>query len=205
MIYKGAEAELYLSEWHGRPAIIKKRIPKGYRITEIDEKIRVQRTKKEALLMEAARKAGVCVPIVYDVNIKNKEIIMQYIQGLRIKDIIDNKEEHWQKNICETIGKSIASIHENGIIHGDITTSNMIVMENKLYFIDFGLGSKNNDTESRGVDLHVLMEAFKATHNNTNLFQWTLTAYKKHSTHSNQVIKIIDEITQRGRYMRKVS
>ena len=136
IIKRGAEAEIYVTEWKGRKIVIKRRIKKGYRIKELDEKIREQRTKKEALLMMSARKAGVSVPIIYDLHINNKEIFMQYIDGQRIKDAIDEMDEKMQKKICGEIGKSIANLHKNGIIHGDITTSNMIWMNERLYFIE---------------------------------------------------------------------
>lgn len=205
MIKKGAEAEIYITEWKGRKIVIKRRIKKGYRIKELDEKIREQRTKKEALLMMSARKAGMSVPIIYDLHINNKEIFMQYIDGERIKDVIDGMEEEMQRKICEEIGKSIASLHKNGIIHGDITTSNMIWMNDRLYFIDFGLGMKSRENEDRGVDLHLLMEAFKAAHKNKNLFKWVFEAYKKNFEESKEVIKKVDEIARRGRYMRGVA
>lgn len=74
IIKRGAEAEIYLADWRGREVIVKRRIKKGYRIKELDERIREQRTKREALLMMTARKAGVSVPIIYDVRIKDKRI-----------------------------------------------------------------------------------------------------------------------------------
>jgi len=205
VIKRGAEAIIYLAEWHGRKVIIKKRVKKSYRIKEIDERIREQRTKKEALLMMAARKAGVSVPIIYDLKVKDKEIVMQYLEGQRIKDVIDEKSEKWQRKICHEIGKSIANLHKNGIIHGDITTSNMIWMKNKMYFIDFGLGMKSKENEDRGVDLHLLMEAFKAAHKNKNLFQWVVETYEKNFDGAKDVIKKVEEIARRGRYMRRIS
>jgi Kae1-associated kinase Bud32 len=155
--------------------------------------------------MMAARKAGVSVPIIYDVRIKDKEIVMQYLYGERIKDVIDSKNEQWQRKICREIGRSIANLHKNGIIHGDITTSNMIWMHKKLYFIDFGLGMKSTENEDRGVDLHLLMEAFKAAHKNKNLFQWVLETYEENFDEAKEVIKKVEEIARRGRYMRKVT
>lgn len=205
IIKRGAEAIIYLAKWRGRKVVIKRRIRKGYRIRELDEEIREQRTKREVILMNEARKAGVSVPIIYDIRIKRKEIVMQYLDGYRIKDIIDEKDEKWQKNICKKIGKSIALLHSNGIIHGDITTSNMIYMDGKLYFIDFGLGMKSKENEDRGVDLHLLMEAFKSAHKNENLFDWVFEEYEKNFNEADEVWKKINDIIRRGRYMRRVS
>ena len=204
IIKRGAEAEIYLSDWRGRKVVVKRRVKKGYRIREIDERIREARTKREAMLMISAKKAGVSVPIIYDLKIKDKEIVMQYIEGKRIKDVIDEEDEEWQRRICREIGRSIANLHKNGIIHGDITTSNMIWMGGKLYFIDFGLGEKSEEMEDRGVDLHLLMEAFKAAHKNKNLFEWVMEAYEENFDRGEEVRKKIVEITRRGRYMKKV-
>ena len=205
LIKRGAEAEIYLERWHGRKVVIKRRIRKGYRIKELDEEIRATRTKREALLMAAARQAGVAVPIIYDIDVDKKEIIMQYIEGERIKDVIDFKEEGWQRKICREIGRSVAKLHGNGLVHGDLTTSNMIYMKGKLYFIDFGLGMKSKENEARGVDLHLLMEAFKAAHRNKNLFQWVFEEYEKNFDEAEEIRKKIDDIIRRGRYMRRVS
>ena len=204
LIKKGAEAEIYLSKWLGKRVIIKRRIRKKYRIKELDEEIRIQRTKREAILMSEARKAGISVPIIYDIDLEKKEIVMQYIEGKMIKDVIDEIDEEEQKRICRAIGKNIANMHKNGIIHGDLTTSNMI-LSNKLYFIDFGLGMKSNENEDRGVDLHLLMEAFNATHENKKLFQWVFESYKKNFDEADKVRKKIEEIIKRGRYMKRVS
>ncbi|KAA0001702.1 MAG: Kae1-associated serine/threonine protein kinase [Thermoplasmata archaeon] len=201
LIKRGAEAEIYLATYMGRDVVIKRRIRKKYRIREIDEELRRSRTRKEALLMAEARKAGVAVPFIYDVDVKKMEITMQYIHGKRIKDYLDTMNESDQKEICKKIGESVAFLHKNGIIHGDITTSNLILANEKIYFIDFGLGEKSNSIEKRGVDMHLLMEALKAAHINKQLFEWILKEYEKHVEDGNEVIKKIKEIEKRGRYM----
>jgi len=204
MIKRGAEAEIYLASWRGRKVVIKRRVRKKYRIEKIDRQIREQRTKREALLIISARKAGVSVPIIYDVRLKRKEIVMQYVEGERLKDVLDMKSKEWQKKICHMIGRSVANLHKNGIIHGDLTTSNMIYMDGKLYFIDFGLGSKSKEIEDMGVDLHLLMEAFKSAHKNEALFKWVAEAYMKNFGNGKEVLKKVEEIAKRGRYMRRV-
>ena len=201
IIKRGAEAEIILSEWMGRKVIIKRRVKKGYRIEEIDKELRMQRTKKEALLMAEARKAGASVPIIYDINLSDMTITMQYLEGRRVKDCIDEMEGREQRGICEKIGEGIASIHRNGIVHGDITTSNIIIHMGKTYFIDFGLGEKSSEREKQGVDLHLLMEAFKAAHENEELFNWVFDSYEKNFEGASEVIKKVEEIAERGRYV----
>ncbi|MCD6108270.1 MAG: Kae1-associated serine/threonine protein kinase [Thermoplasmata archaeon] len=202
IIYRGAEAEILLSKYLNYRAIEKRRIEKKYRIKELDHKLRAIRTKEEAKLMIEARKNGVPVPIIYDVDLKNCTITMEYLQGKKLKDILNNVSEKERKKLCKMIGENIAKLHNNNIIHGDITTSNMILFSGKIHFIDFGLGELNSEIEAKGTDLHVLMEAFEATHfKHPKCFQYVLQGYQsKLKDDAKQVIKKIEEIVKRGRY-----
>jgi len=202
IIYRGAEAEILLSKYLNYKAIEKRRIEKKYRIKELDHKLRAIRTKEEAKLMIEARKNDVPVPIIYDVDLKNCTITMEYLQGKKLKDILNNVSEKERKKLCKMIGENIAKLHNNNIIHGDITTSNMILFSGKIHFIDFGLGELNSEIEAKGTDLHVLMEAFEATHfKHPKCFQYVLQGYQsKLKDDAKQVIKKIEEIVKRGRY-----
>lgn len=202
VLYKGAEAEIYLSEYLDRTVVKKHRIKKAYRIKEIDENLIAFRTKEEAKLMIEARSHGVSVPIIYDIDLKNGVITMQHVDGERVKDIFDKISDSKRKKLCENIGKNIARFHNNDIIHGDITTSNMILFKDRVHFIDFGLGEINSEIETKGVDLHVLMEAIESTHsNNSDYFKYILKGYEsEYKKGSKQVYDKIDEIVKRGRY-----
>ena len=127
---------------------------------------------------------------------------MEYLKGQRVKDILNDLNEEERTTLCKKIGTNIARLHNADIIHGDITTSNMILYNNHVYFIDFGLGEKNNELEAKGVDLHVLMEAIESTHSKyANCFNYVLEGYKKElKEDANLVIKKIEEIVKRGRY-----
>ena len=186
----------------GFDVVQKRRLKKSYRIKEIDEKLISYRTKEEAKLITEARQYGVSVPIIYDVDLKKGIITMEYLKGKRIKDILNDLNEAERKELCIKIGKSIARFHNNDIIHGDITTSNMILVDEKVHFIDFGLGEKNSEIESKGVDLHVLMEAIESTHSKySNCFDYVIEGYKKElKNNANPIIKKIEEIVKRGRY-----
>jgi Kae1-associated kinase Bud32 len=164
ILYRGAEAEICLSKYMGKTAVQKRRVKKGYRIREIDSFLIASRTKEEAKLIAESRTYGVSVPILYDVDLAQGIITMEYLAGKRVKDILNSLEETERKHICQQIGENIACLHNHDIIHGDITTSNMILLDNRIHFIDFGLGCKNGEMEAKGVDLHVLMEAFGSTH-----------------------------------------
>ncbi len=202
IIYRGAEAEIVLSDYLGKKAVQKRRTSKSYRIKEIDSHLIPSRTRGEAKLISEARKSGVSVPILYDVDLQKGILTMQYLNGKRIKDIINDLDESSRKKICIKIGESIAKLHNCDIIHGDITTSNMILLDDRIHFIDFGLGGKCDEIEARGVDLHVLMEAFESTHSKyPQCFEYVLEGYKKkYCSNANAVINKIDDIVKRGRY-----
>jgi len=202
IIYQGAEAKICISKYMNFDVIKKRRIKKGYRIKQIDNNLISTRTKEEAKLMIEARAAGVSIPIIYDVDLINGVITMEYLKGKRIKDILNSLDEKERARICKKIGESIARFHNNNIIHGDITTSNMIFLDDKIHFFDFGLGEINSELEAKGVDLHVLMEAIESTHSKySNCFNYVLEGYKKElKQDANQVIKKIQDIVKRGRY-----
>jgi len=202
ILYQGAEAEIRLSNYMDQIVVQKKRVRKSYRIKNIDDRLISYRTKEEAKLMIDARNHGVAVPIIYDVDLENGAITMEYLKGKRIKDIFNNLSGTERTRICKKIGESIAKLHNHDIIHGDITTSNMILLDDKIHFIDFGLGEKNTEIEAKGVDLHVLMEAIESTHSKySKYFDYVLEGYKKElKQDANAVIKKIEEIVNRGRY-----
>jgi Kae1-associated kinase Bud32 len=202
IIYQGAEAKIYVSKYMDFDVVKKRRVQKGYRIKQIDDNLISTRTKEEAKLIIEARRAGVCVPIIYDVDLQNGIITMEYLKGKRIKDILNKLDDKERNRICKKIGESIARFHNNNIIHGDITTSNMILSDDKIHFFDFGLGEINSELEAKGVDLHVLMEAIESTHSKySNCFEYVLEGYKKElKKDADQVIKKIEDIVKRGRY-----
>ena len=202
VIYQGAEAKICISKYMGFDVIQKRRLKKSYRLKEIDEKLISCRTREEAKLIIEARQYGVPVPIIYDVDLKDGIITMEYLKGKRVKDILNDLKEPERKELCIKIGKSIARFHNNDIIHGDITTSNMILVGDKVHFIDFGLGEKNNEIETKGVDLHVLMEAIDSAHSKySNCFKYVIEGYKKElKDDANKVIKKIEDVVKRGRY-----
>ena len=89
LIKKGAEANLYLENWHGKKVIIKERIPKKYRLPVLDERIRTYRTVHEPQLMHEAKKAGVPTPTIYMIDLAKKSIIMEYVEGKQVKKILN--------------------------------------------------------------------------------------------------------------------
>lgn len=153
----GAEAIIYRED----DCVIKDRIKKSYRHEQIDESLRTFRTKKEAKIIIALHKVGVSVPKI----IKQESTILtiEFIDGMPLKKILDERPE-----LTKQIGKHLAQIHDAGIIHGDLTTSNMLVKNNhgkeEIFFIDFGLSFNSKKIEDKAVDIHLFKQALDSKH-----------------------------------------
>lgn len=194
IISRGAEAIIIENKKH----LIKKRIEKGYRYPSLDEKIRKLRTRAEARLLE---KAGQVTPVprVFSSDEEEKEIFLEKINGKKLSQSLDKMKN--KASVAEKIGIAFAKIHDSDIIHGDPTTSNMILKNSSLYLIDFGLGFQSSRIEDKAVDLHVIHESLVAKHpeHAENLWLQILTGYKKSKNHS-QVLKQLEKVEKRGRY-----
>lgn len=212
---QGAEARLFKSSFLGKKVIIKERFPKTYRHPQLDEKLTQKRTLQEARAILRCRKAGVPTPLVYFIDFKKHRIYMEEIENsLTLREKIDALLECNSADvrfelisIGKSIGKMVSKIHSVDIIHGDLTTSNMLVtMESKqevLTLIDFGLSSVSKFSEDMGVDLYVLERAFLSTHPNTEwLFAEVLSSYSENSFDAKKnadILSKFEEIRMRGR------
>ncbi len=205
MIKQGAEAKLFLDKQDNQKVIIKHRIKKEYRIKEIDERVRKSRTTQEYNLLSEARRANVPTPRIFEIDKENHKIIMEYVDGKRIKELLNETDKKKIEQISFEIGKLIGKLHSAGIIHGDLTTSNMILWNEKIYFIDFGLGFFSKKIEDQGTDLRLLYEALKSTHYKIIDICWKkiIEGYKKEYLKSNQTLEKIEEIKKRARYMKR--
>jgi len=206
LMKKGAEASLYLAEWHGRKVIMKKRLPKKYRLSELDEQIKTYRTIHEPQLIHEAKKAGVPTPTIFLVDVKSATIIMEFIEGKQVKQLLSEATKSERQRLCFKIGELIGRLHKYGLIHGDLTTSNMILnSEGTIFFVDFGLGEKSKELESRGVDLHLMKRALQSTHFRfaEECFNAVIEGYSKvlGSETVKNILDKIREIERRGRYV----
>lgn len=199
IIGRGAEAMLILKEVERQgtlvPYVLKDRIKKSYRLPILDEKLRKSRTKKETKLLE---KASSLIPVPKIIESDNKEKIkMQFIEGKKLSEWLDKLSE--AEKICEEIGKSISLLHDSDIIHGDLTTSNMIYNK-KVFFIDFGLGFTSKRIEDKAVDLHLLRQALEAKHflHWEKFFSAVLKGYK--SKDKPVILEQLKKVEARGRY-----
>jgi TP53 regulating kinase-like protein len=206
LIKKGAEANLYLEKWHDREVIIKQRLPKKYRIPQLDLMIRSQRTVHEPNIIHKAKEAGVPTPTIFTVDMAEATIIMEFVEGKQVKEILDQVSSEERLQLSHLIGKMIGRLHKNGIIHGDLTTSNMILTpEGKVVFIDFGLSERSKELEPIGVDLHLMKRALQSTHykHAKECFKAVIKGYTKvmGEEKAQKVTKKIQEIEKRGRYV----
>lgn len=205
LLYRGAEAILYLDELDGQKVLVKERIKKGYRIKQIDDKLRKTRTRKEIKLLSAVRSLGIQTPKILKVDEENCKIIMEYIDGIRVKELLTSSSIKTIEKVCFEIGKSIGKMHSSGIVHGDLTTSNMILKDDKVYFIDFGLGEFSKRIEDQAVDLNLLFEVLKSTHFKILDVCWDsiVKGYKLEYQAADKVLKQMEEIEKRARYMER--
>ncbi len=192
VIARGAEAVITKNG-----EIVKERIKKGYRLPQLDEALRKKRNRTEASLLREARRAGVNVPQVIDE--KEFSVRMELIDGKKVRDAINGNNCF---EISIKIAEAVAKLHSHGIIHGDLTTSNMVLRDGRLYLIDFGLGFFSQKPEDKATDLHLLHEALESTHFPILEKAWAAVseAYKKSYSEGWKVIKTLAEIEKRGRY-----
>ncbi|XP_067096725.1 EKC/KEOPS complex subunit TP53RK [Osmerus mordax] len=213
LVKQGAEARIYRRTFLGKPTIVKERFPKLYRHPILDEKLTHRRTVQEVRSILRCRKAGILAPVVYFVDYASHCIFLEDIVGsITVRDHIaaihlarENREAHLGQ-LAQKMGQILARMHDEDVVHGDLTTSNMLLKssaesgEIDLVLIDFGLSYISALPEDKGVDMYVLEKAFLSTHPNTEaMFEKLLKSYAASSKKSLAVIKKLDEVRLRGR------
>jgi len=195
-IGKGAEAVIYLNE--GK--VLKDRISKSYRLPEIDAKLRKARTRREAKVIEKLSQIGVPGPKLLSMNDTKMQIEMSHISGPKVRDILNTNPTE----LCKEMGKKIGIMHTNGIIHADLTTSNMI-LSNEINFIDFGLSFFSEKDEDKAVDLHLMDRALESKHYELYPSCWesVIEGYKQGNPEADKVLKRLETVEGRGRNKKK--
>jgi TP53 regulating kinase and related kinases len=199
LLKKGAESEIYLIDWYGQDAVSKIRLSKKYRHHYIDLALRKQRTLHEANILSSAKMIGVETPFIYFLNLNNFEIIMEYIHGNMLKD-------NFSPEYCLELGKIVGKLHFHNIIHGDITTSNFILVpQNRLVVIDFGLSFFSERLEDKAADIRLFKEilgSIHVEHFETSFENFLLGYAEVCGKRSFKIFDIVNQIEQRGRYSR---
>lgn len=221
LIKQGAEAKLTVGVFGGKPCLIKERFVKNYRHPDLDAHLTKERMRAESRTAERCQAAGVNAPHVLHMDLKERKIYMEYFEkSITAKEFINdvlpkvNDETEREQRINKLtgeIGTCIGKMHANNLIHGDLTTSNILLdpldtddgnfRDYKLIMIDFGLSSWSQSSEVKGVDLYVLERALLSTHSGiSNLFNSILDAYKAANTGNlTEIISKFEEVRARGR------
>ena len=213
LLAKGAEADLYEAKFadlffpsseFGK-IILKRRIPKGYRIPQIDVPLRRSRTVSEAKIIHDAGLAGTNVPSLLGVWIDSCTLVMEKIEGERLKEFLSEGGRKGT-DACSRAGMQLGLLHRRGIVHGDPTTSNMILRDGEVFIIDFGLAEYSESIEKRAVDIHLLKTALKSTHFDhfEEFFRAVIDGYESEmGDESADVIERCTSIEKRGRYVER--
>lgn len=200
LLKKGAEGDIFLTSWNNKKAILKARKKKDYRNSSLDQKIRKQRTIRECEIISEVKSFGINTPLIYNMDTKNCTILMQYITGTLVNDLSELK----LIKSCIEIGKIVGKMHKNRIMHGDLTTSNFIVSNGKMFVLDFGLANKTDKPEDHAVDLRLLKEILNSAHAKIMNKAWAnfLKGYKSAvgSSSFSKVTNLVKVIESRGRY-----
>lgn len=194
----GAEAVVTISG--GR--VLKERVPKGYRAAELDNFLRMGRTKREAKLIALAKRAGVPAPLIRHVDPAKGVIEMSHVEGDKLKDVLNDLQQKKRIEVCRIIGEHVGRLHAHHIVHSDLTTSNMIFTGSQVVFIDFGLGEINESIESKGVDLLLFKKALHSAHWRVaeECFTAAIESYKNTYEKAEEVLARLKTIERRGRY-----
>jgi len=211
ILHKGAEASIIHGFWFGKEVIFKQRSPKNYRIEPIDKQIRLARTLNEARALIKVKTYGLNVPQVFEIDCTTSTIIMKYIEGKKLKDLISVFDDGKKNKIFYEIGRFIAKLHQNGHIHGDITTSNIIITSNEdVFLIDFGLHEYSDSIEDKSVDLHLFKRVLISSHGSDfdQCFKAFIKGYISDydlngSEKGRSIVKNIKSIESRGRYVKQ--
>lgn len=227
MVSQGAEALVLRSPVHpylsnGMPCMVKYRPPKPYRHPKIDQAITKQRTVGEAKFMAKLAKLGLPAPKLVLVDAPNGVIWMLVLgSDLQNGTVSSLKNYLWEgeksqidcylleiERILVSTGRVIGQLHSNDMVHGDLTSSNIILHNLEAHLIDFGLLSYSNLPEDKAVDLYVMERAILSTHSDfaEKYNQWLLQGYKegvlggKNGQSSwKSTIKKLEDVRLRGR------
>lgn len=198
--YSGAESRIYESDFFGRSALKKERITKSYRNSELDLRIRTARLKNEGSILRRMNETGIGSPVLYDVNPEELSITMEKLHGPTLEIYL--RENGIDSRILSRIGKSVAELHSRSISHGDLTPNNIMVIDQKLYFIDPSMGSLSPGNEDFATDLFLISESLKALHDVNDIMLNVIRGeYSRSSANGPEIIETLEKMEKRRRYV----
>tara|TARA_Y100000310_G_C20426165_1_gene689179 strand:+ start:223 stop:831 length:609 start_codon:yes stop_codon:yes gene_type:complete len=199
-IAQGAEAVLFKD----RGTVIKERLSKSYRLPQIDESLRKFRTRREAKVLGKLQELNFPAPKLENFSDERMSIVMDFIPGEKLRDILRNGDEYQQ--LAKEVGEKVGRLHANDMVHGDLTTSNMIKHSEtgELNIIDFGLSFFSDKVEDKAVDLFLLERALASTHyDKPEMFAEVLEGYKESNPEAAKVLERLVAVQKRGRHKKK--
>lgn len=202
MLYSGAESQIWLGQWMERRAVLKLRAPKGYRNAQLDETLRKSRTAGEALSLYECKRGGVRAPYVYHVNPNGGSIVMSYVKGRTLTDLLRSGDFKHARQAGVLIGR----LHAQGISHGDLTPSNLLVSDGEVVLLDFGLSERTGDVEKLAEDLNVMVGALQSLVGEkwTKVWEDFESGYLESGSPScAAALERLKQVRGRGRYRRK--
>ena len=206
LLYRGAEADVLLGKWQGLDAVFKIRKPLTYRLKALDDSIRRQRTLREADMIRAAKTAGAESPFMFAVDVPLATIVMEYVRGERLRDLVGGMGKPEAREAFKKFGREVGKLHLAGIMHGDLTTANVVMRRGRPVLIDFGLATRSTRLEDHAVDLRLIKETLAGAH--PSLAPEALASFNGGYSgtvgpaRSREVLKQLQSIERRGRYAR---
>ena len=190
-VVTGAEATVDVGE-----TVRKRRTPRAYRHPDLDERLRRERTRGEARLLNRARRAGVPTPLVRDIDLEATALTLQRVGDAELRADVTPAR-------VRQVATYLARLHDAGIVHGDPTTRNVRVWTDTrgdpVVLIDFGLGYHSDHPEDHAMDLQVLRGSLRGTEADADpLVTAVVEAYR--AAGDPAVLDRLREIEQRGRY-----
>ncbi len=195
-IAHGAEAVLY----EDRGTIIKERLSKKYRYPQLDESLRKFRTRREAKILGTLEQLHFPAPHLREFSDKRMSIVMDLVPGEKLRDLLAQGDGYQQ--LAQEVGEKIGILHAHDIIHGDLTTSNMIKNpEIGVELIDFGLSFFSGKAEDKAVDLYLLDRALESAHYQLypDIFKNVVEGYKRIYPDATKVLERFTAVRKRGR------
>ena len=187
---RGAEAIITLDAG----LVTKTRPQKAYREQSLDASLRKQRTRKEAKVLKDLQTIGVPAPKLINVDDKAGILQMSFIEGEKLRDVLDDN-----LSLCASVGQEVAKLHDHNLLHSDLTTSNMIVQDNMVYLIDFGLSFHSTRVEDKAVDLHLFKQALESKHHLVAEQAWAAFLEGYHPKQRAEVLERLTIVEARGR------
>ena len=201
LIAQGAEARL----WEDRGSIIKERLSKNYRLPQLDEALRQFRTRREAKILQKLEELNFPAPRLREFSDQRMSIMMDFIPGEKLRDVLESGDQY--QELAQEVGRKIGRMHAQHIVHGDLTTSNMMVHQEtkEINFIDFGLSAFSEKVEDKAVDLFLLDRALESRHYQfyPSIFSKVLEGYKELYPEAEKVLERFAVVKKRGRNKQK--